>query len=67
MVFPHITDASAPFNHQRPVHQTDQEIYYGLVDDQVFTMALKLALLHKYNDDDDIEDDNGQTFSTQYS
>ena len=63
MVPPKNTDASDHFNHQRPEHQPNQEIYYGLMDDQVFTLALKLALLYKCNDDDDIENDSGQTFS----
>ena len=41
MVIPQITvEASAPLNHQRPVHQPDQEINYGQMDDQVCTLAL---------------------------
>ena len=63
MVIPQITvEASAPFNNQRPVHQPDQEINYGLVGDQEFT----LALLHKYNNGEEIEDDNGQAFSAEH-
>ena len=36
------------------------------MNDRVCTLALQLTLLHKYNYDD-IEDDNGQTFSGESS
>ena len=43
MAFPNITvEVSIHSNHQRPVHQTNQEIDYGLVDDQLSRLLRRL-------------------------